>query len=454
MNPIRVAIIGSGPSGFYAADALLKQTTRPVQVDMFDRLPTPYGLVRGGVAPDHQSIKGVIKAYDKVAANPNFRFFGNVALGRDFTVADLAALYDQWVYAVGAEQDRRLGIRGEDLVGSHSATEFVGWYNAHPDHAHHAFDLSAERVAIVGVGNVAMDVTRILAQDANELAATDIADYAVVALRHSKVREIYVLGRRGVAQAAFSPAEIKEIGELANADVVVDPADVVIDPLSEPELADPNTKKNVDFCTACAARGEGDKPKKVRLKFLASPVEILGVDGKVTAIRVERNRLEAGANGPVAKGTGVIEEIPVGLVFRSVGYKGVAVPDVPYDERSGTIPNIEGRVVEAATRALRPREYVVGWAKRGPSGLIGTNRGDSIATVNAMVADWPTVPGLGAAPDAVIELLRSRNAEPTSFADWKLLDGHEQAQGKASGKLREKVVRVADMVAKIKELRA
>jgi len=428
---VRIAIIGSGPSGFYAAEALLK---RPgVVVDVFDRLPTPYGLVRGGVAPDHQKIKSVIRAYEKVAAHEGFRFFGNVMLGRDVHVQDLRGLYDQIVYAVGNESDRRLGVPGEELTGSHSATAFVGWYNGHPDHCDDDFDLGCERAAVVGVGNVAMDVTRILAQDPKKLAETDIADYALEALMKSRVREIWLLGRRGPAQAAFSPAEIHEIGELESADLVVRPDEVVPVP----------GNKNVEYLAARAALGEGTKPKKVRLRFCVSPVEILGEGGRVTGLKIERNRLEPDGRGDLrAVGTGEFETLPVGLVFRAVGYRGVKIPGVPFDEKTGKIPNDGGRVLDERGARV-PNEYVVGWAKRGPSGLIGTNRQDSVATVHAMEEDAKG--GTPGQPD-IEALLKARGVSYVTFDAWKLLDQHEVDLGAAAKKLREKLVRIEEML--------
>lgn len=444
MSTLKIAIIGSGPSGFYAADALLK-SPRGVSVDMFDRLPTPFGLVRGGVAPDHATIKKVINVYDKVANNPNFRFFGHVTLGRDITVDDLGANYDAWIYAVGNERDKKLGIPGEDLAGSHSATEFVGWYNSHPDHAHRAFGLDTERVVVIGVGNVAMDVTRILAANPDELAPTDIASYAVEALRNSGVREIVVLGRRGLAQAAFSPAEVKELGELAHVDLCAMIDECHVDPeLCAEDLTDANTKKNVDYVREVATRGPTGKPRKVTLRFLASPVEIIGENGKVSAIRIEKNKLVPNGTGVSAVGSGEFETIPVGLVFRSVGYHGSPIPGVPFDAKRGVIPNAEGRVIESDGHASR--QYVVGWAKRGPSGLIGTNRGDSIATVNHLLADFAEVETPERA-DNIPALLAERKVRFTTFADWKKIDAAELARGQAAGKVREKFSKVADMLA-------
>lgn len=447
-----VAVVGSGPSGFYAAEALLKQPG--LRVDMFDRLPTPYGLVRGGVAPDHQKIKSVIAVYEKVAASPAFRFFGNVMLGRDIQAAELLKLYDQLVYAVGNESDRKLGIPGEELSGNHSATAFVGWYNGHPDYRDSVFDLSSESAAVVGVGNVAMDVTRILAQDPEHLAKTDMTDYAVEALRRSRVKTLYLLGRRGPAQAAFSPAEIQEIGELASADLIVDPQEAEVDELSKPELSEAKVKKNVEYLQAVARQKPAGKGKRVILRFLVSPVEVLGQGGRVQGLKVERNRLTPDSRGGLkAEGTGRFETLPVGLVFRSVGYRGVPIPGVPFDEKAGKIPNAEGRVLEAPGGKALPGQYVVGWAKRGPSGLIGTNRADSVATVELMLQDLAQGRTSGAAadfnPESVPGLLKSRGVAYVTFTDWKKLDVQEVEAGRRKGKIREKFTRIRDMLARL-----
>lgn len=450
-RPLRVAIIGSGPSGFYAAEALLKQKELVVHIDMFDRLPSPYGLVRGGVAPDHQKIKSVIAVYEKVALTPGFRFFGNVKLGQDLQVSDLRLHYDQVVYAVGNESDRRLGVPGENLSGSHSATEFVGWYNGHPDYHDLQFDLSQESVAVVGIGNVAMDVTRVLAQDPEQLAKTDIADYALEALRKSRVKTVWLLGRRGPAQAAYSPAEIQEIGELVSADLVVDPKEAELDELSRKDYEDAANKKNVDYVQARAKLGEGTRAKKVRLRFCVSPVEVLGDGTRVTGLKLERNVLVSDGKGGVkAQGSGRFETIKVGAIFRSVGYRGIPIAGVPFDDKAGKIPNVEGRVVAAGTSNVVPGDYVVGWAKRGPSGLIGTNRADSVATVKAMLDD-AKAGRLGAepegAPGGIEGILSQRGVKFVSFAQWKTLDSLELARGKAAGKIREKFTRVSDMLA-------
>ena len=454
-SPLAVAVVGAGPSGFYAVEALLKALGPAVRVDIFDRLPTPFGLVRGGVAPDHQKIKSVTAIYERTAADPRVRFFGNVKLGSDFTVEDLRARYHRIIYAVGCESDRRMGIPGEDLAGSHSATEFVGWYNGHPDHRQGKFDLSCEAIAVIGVGNVAMDVTRLLSCDAETLSNTDVAGYALEALKTSRVRTVWLLGRRGPAEAAYSPAEIEEIGELATADLVVEPAESVVDEVSNSRLFDPAVKKKIEYVQQRAALGQGKKRRKVRLRFRDSPVEIVGENGRVKAIRIEKNRLVAdGKRGAKSVGTGEFETIRVGLVLRSVGYRGVPIPGVPFDEEAGHIPNADGRVLAAPGGAPLPGEYVVGWAKRGPSGLIGTNRADSVATVTALIEDLKsgTVPERAAdiSPDAVPALFAAKGLKPVLLGDWKRLDALERANGAKSGKVREKYTSVEDMLAALK----
>ncbi|PJF25471.1 MAG: NADP oxidoreductase, partial [Phototrophicales bacterium] len=351
-NPLRVAVIGSGPSAFYAAEAYLKQTALVVEVDMFERLPTPHGLVRGGVAPDHQKIKSVTKVYDKIASDPRFRFYGNVEFGRDIQHTDLVAHYHQIVYATGAQTDRRMGIPGEDLSGSHAATEFVAWYNAHPDYRDLHFDLTQTHVAVIGNGNVAMDVARILASSEAELAVTDIADYALDALRKSRVTDIYVIGRRGPAQAAFTNPEIKELGELADAEVIVLPKEAALDPLSQEMLTrepDRTVMNNVQTLQAYAQKPPTGKRRRIHMRFLWSPVELIGTE-RVEAIKIVKNELQLADDGSLRpRATDQTEIIPVGLVFRSIGYKGVALPDVPFDSKAGVIPNQQGRVINPAT---------------------------------------------------------------------------------------------------------
>lgn len=450
-RPLAVAIVGSGPSGFYAAEALLKAPGLSVRVDLFDRLPSPYGLVRGGVAPDHQKIKSVKAVYERTAQDPRLRYFGAIKVGKDVSAKEIAERHDAVIWAVGCESDRHMGVPGEDLGGSHSATEFVGWYNGHPDHRDRIFDLSCEAVAVVGVGNVAMDVTRLLVRDPEELAKTDIADYALAALRRSRVKTVWLLGRRGPAEAAYSPGEIEEIGELASCDLIVDPAEAELDEVSKGELTDSETRKKVEYVAARAKAGPAGKPRQVRLRFRVGPVELLGEGGKVKAIKIERNKLVSDGKGGVkAVGTGEFETHPVGLVLRSVGYRGIPVPAVPFDEKSGHVPNENGRVVPAPGLPPLPGQYVVGWAKRGPSGLIGTNRADSVATVKALLEDREAG-RLPAAADpsleATLSLLASKGLRPLSFADWQKLDGLEKERGAKTGKIREKFTRIEDMLA-------
>ena len=449
-RPLRVAIVGSGPSGFYTADALLKQPGVHLRIDMFERMAMPYGLVRYGVAPDHQSIKRVIRSYEMTARDPRFRFFGNVQVGRDLPVEQLRRHFDQVVYAFGCSSDRRLGIPGEDLPGSHTATAFVAWYNGHPDHCRDRFDLSGRRVAVVGVGNVAMDVTRILVRDPEDLASTDIAHYALDALRRSRVREVLVLGRRGPVQAKFTPKEIREIGSLSDVDLMVRPRDMELDQHSLAEMRDQGqARRNVQYLMERARLGSQGGARRVLLQFLASPVEILATGGRVGAVRVERNRLVADEQGWIrSEGTGVTEVVPVDLVFRSVGYRGVPLPGIPFDERKGVVPSSRGRVLSRPAEANGTGEYVAGWIKRGPTGLIGTNKGDSAETVRSMMED---IRGREAKPvpeganESVPHLLKEHGIRSIGFSDWDLIDREEQERGRRRGKLREKITDPADV---------
>ena len=453
-RPLRVAIVGAGPAGFYTAEALLKQKDLVCAVDFFNRFPTPFGLVREGVAPDHQSIKAVTRVYDKVADHPRVRYFGNVTVGEDISRAELLRQYDQVVYAIGAQSDRRMGIPGEDLAGSMPATAFVGWYNGRPDYQHVQPNLEAERVIVVGNGNVAMDVARILVTDHAELAATDIADQALAALQTSKVREVVVLGRRGPAQAAFTNAELKEFGELHGVDCIVSPSDMELDEISAASLATEKiAAKNVDLLRVFAARPPANQPRRIVMRFLTSPVELLDDGaGHVAAVRLERNALVPDGNGGLkAQGTGLFETLPCGMVLRSVGYKGVPLADVPFNAQKATINNIGGRVVDAAGTPL-PGEYCVGWIKRGPSGVIGTNKPDAVATVQAMLADLPTLPSVPDAqrdPAAIEALLAERKPDYVEYTGWRVLDVFETARGAEQGRPRIKVTNVAEMLAVI-----
>lgn len=453
-NPLRVAVIGSGPAAFYAVEALLKQTGLVAQIDMFDRLPTPYGLVRYGVAPDHQKIKSVTKVYEKVATNPRFRFFGNVEFGKHITVADLRQYYHQILYATGAQSDRHMGIPGEDLIGSHPATEFVAWYNGHPDYHDHKFDLSVERVAVVGVGNVAIDVARILSRTPKELEATDMADYAIEALRNSKVKEVYLLGRRGPAQAAFTNPEVKELAEMEDADVFTLPNEVQLDELSKTEVSndpDPLIQKKIEMLQGYALHQPSGKARKLYIRFLVSPVELIGdANRHVTKMRMVHNTLVKSETGTLsAKATDKTEEIEVGLVFRSVGYRGVPLPDVPFNDRWAVILNQGGRVIDPDSKQPRVGEYTSGWIKRGPSGVIGTNKPDSVETVNAMVADLQKGAVLSpqnSQADCVDELVKSRQPRYVTFADWLKLDKIEVANGTKLGRPRLKITSVEEML--------
>src|ERR671919_660343 len=445
-NPLRVAIIGSGPAGFYAAGHLLKSKSHPdlcVQVDMFDRLPTPWGLVRAGVAPDHPNIKAVSRVYEKTAEHPEFRFYGNVELGRDLSHADLVSRYHAVIYAVGAQTDRRMGIPGEDLPGSWAATEFVAWYNGHPDYRDLEFDLSCERAIVIGNGNVAADVARMLALTRDELAVTDVADHALEVLAESNIREIVVLGRRGPAQAAFTNPELLELGEMTDADVYVDPSDVEIDELSrtwlESDEASGTSRKNVEILTGFAGREPEGKRRRIVLRFLVSPVEILGTD-KVEGIRICRNTLRDEDGYLRACTTDTIEELDCGIVFRSIGYRGIEVQGLPFDERRCTVPNDRGRVLGEDGEAVTG-EYVVGWIKRGPTGIIGTNKRDAQETVEALLEDLDAgnlnTPA-DQSRDSLEELLDERKPDHVTYAGWEAIDRVEKAAGEPQGRPRVK----------------
>jgi ferredoxin--NADP+ reductase len=451
-DPLRVAVVGSGPAGFYAAEALLRNTEVVAEVDVFDRLPTPYGLVRGGVAPDHPRIKTVTRVYDRTAERPTFRFLGNVTLGRDVSVEDLRAHYHQVVLATGNEADRRLGIPGEGIDGSTSSAVFVGWYNGHPDYRLARIRLDTGRAAVVGNGNVAVDVARILLRTPEELAATDIAGHARAALARSHVREVWLLGRRGPAQAAFTPHELRELGELADADVRVDPADLVLDAASEAEVAaSPQRQKNLALLREFAERPPQRRGRVLHLRFCVSPVEILADEaGAVRALVLERNRLEARPDGSVtARPTGETETLEVGLVLPAIGYAGDPIPGVPFDERARLIANVDGRVCDPATRAVVPNLYVVGWARTGPQGLIGAHKAGSAEVVGHLLDDWRagTVDARALPPrEAIDALLARRGVAVVGFSDWKRLDDVEVARGARRGAPRDKIADVASML--------
>jgi ferredoxin--NADP+ reductase len=447
----RVAIVGAGPAGFYTADQLLAQG---FEVDLLDLLPTPYGLVRAGVAPDHPKIKSVTRVYDKTAARDGFRFFGGIAVGEDVSRADLLARYHAVVYAVGTASDNRLGIPGEDRPGSYAATRFVAWYNGHPHARDEHFDLSATRAVVVGNGNVAIDIARMLVLDPDELATTDTADHALAALAAAQVEEVVLLGRRGPAQAAFTNPELRELGELSRATPVVDPAELELDDHSRAWLengADPTARRNYELLRAYSERPLGDASHRITMRFLRSPVELLGPgeDGHVTAVRIVHNRIEPGADGSLrAVPTDREEVIPCGLVIRSIGYRGTPLGDVPFDRR-GVIRNDGGRVC-GEDGEPHAGEYCVGWIKRGPSGVIGTNKKDAADTVARIVED-AAAGRLPEPPDADAEAtggwLRASSPAVVEWDGWQAIDEHERSLGELAGRPRVKLVSVDELVA-------
>src|SRR3954447_5291395 len=449
---LRVAVVGSGPAGFYTADALLKSDL-DVEVDLIERLPTPWGLVRLGVAPDHPELKAASKAFERTAQLEGFRFFGNVEVGTDVTHEELLRMFDAVVYTVGAQTDRRLEIPGEDLPGSWAATQFVAWYNGHPDYQHLEFDLTNERAVIIGNGNVAIDVARLLARTREELARTDVTDQFIAAHVASDVTEIQMLGRRGPAQAAFTPPELKELGELDGADVIVDPADLVLDEASAAALEGDRsrTQRNVEYLREFATRPPEGKRKRLLLRFCVSPMQILG-EGRVEAIEVVRNELVADENGSIrAVPTEEIQVIPCGLLLRSVGYRGVGLAGVPFHEGRGVIPNDGGRVLGVDGDPVRG-VYTAGWIKRGPSGVIGTNKKDAAETVELLLED-ARAGRLSHDDDApsLESLLMERDVQFVEYAAWEAIDRHERALGEPHSRPRVKLTSWDELLERARE---
>ncbi|HTT50607.1 MAG TPA: FAD-dependent oxidoreductase [Streptosporangiaceae bacterium] len=454
MTALEVAVVGSGPAGIYTAEALIKQTAaltppRAVRVDVLDRLPTPYGLVRYGVAPDHPSIRSIADYLRNVLEHSDVRFLGGVHLGDDVTREDLLASYDAVVYATGAMRDRRMGIPGEDLPGSYAATDFVNWYCGHPDSEAGAFTLDAESVAVVGVGNVAVDVARILVRDPAELRRTDIPQSVLEALMASKVREVHMIGRRGPAQAKFTTKELRELGELAGVDIVVHPDELDLDG-SDPtgqsaQLAgrDRRVRGNLAVIQDWASRAPGaGAERRLAIRFWLRPVAIEGTE-RLSGLTAERTRLDE--QGRVT-GTGQVETIPAQMVFRSVGYQSVPLPGVPFDERSYTVPNAEGRVLGPDGAPL-PGEYVAGWLKRGPTGVVGTNKSDAAGTVRSLLADLTGEGSAAARPSRTPfgDVLVARGVRPVSYLDWLRV---EQAEAELGGSLgRGERVKIGDRAA-------
>jgi ferredoxin--NADP+ reductase len=445
-RPLRVAIVGSGPSGFYAAEAL-QQSALVAEVDMLERLPVPYGLVRFGVAPDHAKLKSVARVYEQIARHERFCFFGHVALGDDVSAAELGECYHAVIVATGAATDRKLGIDGERLAGVHAASDFVGWYNGHPDQRALRFDLSQQVAVVVGQGNVAIDVCRILAKPVDELRRTDIAEHALDTLAASRVREIHLIGRRGPAQAKFTPKELRELGSLPGWRPVVDPAALEPNAASTAELADPameSNAKNLQILRSFAVRpSAGERP--IHLHFQRAPAALLG-DVRLRAVGLDVQRLVGPPFAQRAEPTGETVELAAGLLLRSVGYRGSALPGLPFDERNGVLPNLDGRVL-AGPRQVLPRWYATGWIKRGPTGIIGTNRLDSVETVARLLEDLPSLDAPKPGRTALQRLLEERGRRSVDFGGWLAIEAAERQRGAARGKIAEKFVHVADMLA-------
>ena len=447
MRPYYVAIVGSGPSGYFAAASLLKVADSSdavdVRVDMLEMLPTPWGLVRSGVAPDHPKIKSISKTFEKTALDQRFRFFGNLAVGEHVQAAELAEHYDAVIYAIGAQSDRPLDIPGEELPGSVAAVDFVGWYNAHPHFQEMTPDLSSGRAVVVGNGNVAIDVARILVTDPDVLAETDIADHALESLHARGVSEVVIIGRRGPLQTTFTTLELRELGELEGVDVIVDPAQ--LEGISDDDAAAVGkiTKQNLKVLRDYSERAPRPGNRRIVFRFLTSPIEIRG-DGRVEEIVLGRNELVTDDNGRVvARDTGARETLPAQLVVRAVGYRGRPTPGLPFDDMTGTIPHSDGRVVGS------DNAYVVGWIKRGPSGVIGSNKKDSQDTVDTLIDDLGKagLADVGADyADELVEWLVSRQPRLVTDDHWQLIDEHERSVGEPHGRPRVKLTTVADLL--------
>jgi ferredoxin--NADP+ reductase len=442
-KPLQVAIVGSGPAGFYAAEALL-QSGLHVRVDMIERLPVPFGLVRYGVAPDHPKLKQTTLVFDKIAQAPEFAFIGNVTVGRDIEVAELQSSHHAIVFACGAESDRRLGIAGEELPNSHTATQFVGWYNGHPDYRHHHFDLSNEVVAIVGQGNVTADVARILLKSVDELKSTDIAEHALDALSASRVREIHIIGRRGPAQMKFTTKELRELAEHDAGVPRVAAADLQLGAACLAELASKHNTvaaKNVDLLNGWAACAPTAAKKRLMFHFLKTPISVEG-GSRVEQLTLEHNVLTGDAFSQASRGAGKFSQLPCGLLFRSIGYRGQSLPGVPFDESTAVFPNQQGRIGDGVGL------YAAGWIKRGPSGIIGTNRADAVETIASLLQDLPALdraPKLG--KQRLVAILAARGVRTVGYEEWQRIDRAEIERGAMAGKTREKFSSTAEMLA-------
>lgn len=442
---IQVAIVGSGPSGFYAAEALLTSGLN-VQVDMYERLPTPFGLVRSGVAPDHQKLKQPIRVFEEIARSPHFNLVGNVTVGSQISVEELKNAYNAVIFACGASNDRRMNIPGEDLKGSHTATEFVGWYNGHPDYRDRSFDLSQEVAVIVGQGNVAADICRILTRSVDELKKSDIAAHALHALSQSKVREVHIVGRRGPVQAKFTTKELRELATLPGTVSTIEREHLELAQACSAELASnksPAIQKNLDVFRGLVANIPDAAKKRIHFRFLMSPAALLG-DERVEYVRLVLNRLTGEPFSQISVTTDKFEDLPCGLVFRSIGYKGSHLPSLPFDSQQGVVPSNAGRVIDCG--AVVPGLFVTGWLKRGPSGIIGTNRADSLETVAALLEDLSNQsPADKRGFEDIRPLIEHRSGRIVSLADWHAIDAAEVARGETAGKPREKFTRLPEM---------
>jgi len=457
-NLYRVAIVGSGPAGFFAADHLFKNNELNIEIDMYDKLPTPFGLVRSGVAPDHQKIKTVTRVYDKIAANPKFKFFGLIEYGHHITLEDLKHHYHQVLFATGAQTDRRLNIPGEDLNRSHTATEFVAWYNSHPDFADLEFDLSGDKIAIIGMGNVAVDVARILCRSEEELSKTDIAGYAFEKLVNSNVKEVFMIGRRGPAQAAFTNPELKELGNLDIADCLILKEESQLDDLTTQYLSD-NPERSIERKVEMISEYSNHtktKEKSLTIRFLLSPTEIIpDEDGNVKAIKLVKNALSKSDDGSLRpKATEENEILEVDMVFRSIGYQGIPLPEIPFKESWGIIPNNNGRITDISEENTLTGLYCTGWIKRGPTGVIGTNKTDSAETVALMIEDINnnnTFQPENTESDKIEALIKERNPEYIDYEDWLKIDSEEIARGEKEGRPRVKFTKIDDIKKHLKK---
>ena len=448
-KPLEVAIIGSGPSGYYAAQSLFG-SEKKINITMFDRLPTPYGLVRGGVAPDHQKIKNVIRIYEKISISPGFQFIGNVLVGKDISIDDLRNNFHATIFACGAETDRKLGIPREDIQGSHTATAFVGWYNGHPDYRDISFDLSQEIAVVVGQGNVAADVSRILSKTADELKQTDIADHALQQLAESKIKEIHVIGRRGPVQAKFTPEELKEFGELEDCNPVVDSSTLQLNKASQKELESPEGRtnvKNFEVFKDFANRNLTKKNRSCFFRFLEGPIELMGTE-RLEGILLAKNSLSGDPFKQRAEKTGETVEQKCGILFRSIGYNGIPIEGVPFDEKEGIFPNDKGRLLDNGS--VVNGVYVAGWIKRGPSGIIGTNKPDSVETVNCLLEDIEKIDGEKSGNSGIMKILSEKHTRAVNYDGWKKIDEAEVKRGEPKGKPREKFTRIEEMLDIIK----